>query len=182
MDPAVSNDFCGVPDYFSPIQDYYAKKHGDHTAKRDAISSGAKVASEAEVHTKDEVKAVYPKTPHPGSLKSPQLFSTPLVDSEVVQFPFLVCSPHAISFEDSLQADTVVDKNGGTGTERNPERQLTGPCKVESSPTEGSQAGTKECDADVVVSPGLPEDEDFRAGGDDIPKINDLPSDLSKQA
>ena len=86
------------------------------------------------------------------------------------QTPILVCTPRAISFEESPQSndDNVVRK----------ETELTGSCKTRVSPTEGSQAQAKE--HVTSASPGLPEDEDLRTQeGDTFPELDDLRHALS---
>ena len=135
------------------------------------------MASEADVCTNEKVRAVYPKTPHPGSLKSPQLSSTPLGESSTnisdhVQSPVLACSPRAISFDDCSQP-CVMGKP-------NPEPPSTETCNANELPTLGVQPErAKEKDATEMMSPGLPKDEDLRAEGE--LKLDDLHRDLSKR-
>ena len=163
----VTTATCSIPEFLSPIQDYSAKNHGSN--------GGVKFASEAEVHTLRNVIALYPKTPHPGVLKSPPLSSTPLVvESEPTQSSIFTCSPRALNFEDSSQPSNVNDIRNAS------EPTVNGSCKIKASPTEGTQAHKEECNNNiVVVSPGLPEDEDLRTESNNSSKLDNLHSDLS---
>ena len=131
-----------------------------------------KFASEAEECTNKKAKAVYPKTPHPGSLKSPQLSSTPLKESsgtQHVQSPVLACSPRAISFNDCTQPGDM---------ERHTE-QVTNQAK--GLPYVNIQEEkSKKKEESGMVSPGLPKDEDERADGDE--NFDDPGKDLGEKS
>ena len=175
-DPSAIDVYGFPPEYFSPIEDLCTKQQDIDDRKYSETFMRAKIAWEAESYASaDKVKAVYPKTPHPGPLKSPQLSSTPCVESEATQSPILVCSPRAIRFEDSVQT------RGDVSDSRNTAKVVESRNNTKVSPTEGSQAGPGivEHSDDVIVSPGLPKDEDLRAGNDDFSKLDDLASDSS---
>lgn len=161
----------GIPEFLSPIRECHRDR------KCNDISASVKFGSEAEVrHVAEKPKAVYAKTPHPAaSLKSPQLSSTPVKeDQSDAQSPLLACPPRAIDFEKS----SLPHCNINDATVR--KKSFVEPHETRNlSPSKGLHAGAVDDSTTVVVSPGLPQNEDLRDKSDAVTELDDIRLELS---